>query len=243
MEPYPFCPIWSRNWPPLETAVETGGSRFIFNHGSRSRRREVSLVFNVTSGITGMMDVLNVLAEYGVKSTFFINGDSIRKYPQAVKALSERDHELGSLFYTVIDMTDRKYNVDKDFIMRGLARNEDEFFRATGKELLPLWHAPWYFVNTNIVEASEEMNYTYVGRDVETLDWVNREDDFLYYSADDIINRIKEYIEPGSIIPLTIGSSSERDDYVFQKLELLLNGLIKDGFDVVPVGLLMEHSK
>ena len=215
----------------------------LFNNGSRSRRREISLVFNLTTGITGMMDVLNVLAEYGIKSTFFINGDCIRKYPRAVKALSDTEHELGSLFYTVINMTDRKYNIDKDFIIRGLARNEDEFFRATGHEILPLWHAPWYFVNSEIVAASEEMNYTYIGRDVETLDWVDRDDDFLYYSADEIIGRIREEIEPGSIIPLTIGSAADRDDYVFQKLELLLNGLIKEGYEIVPVGLLMEHSK
>ncbi|MDC7221416.1 MAG: polysaccharide deacetylase family protein [Spirochaetales bacterium] len=220
-----------------------GSSSSIFNHGSRIKRKEVSLVFNVNSGITGLMDVLNVLAEYGIEATFFINGDSIRKYPRAIKALSGTDHEMGSLFYTQLDMTDRKYNIDKDFIIRGLARNEDEYFRATGKEILPLWHAPWYFVNTDIVEASEEMNYTYIGRDVETLDWVDRNDDFLYYGADDIINRIGEQIEPGSIIPITIGSSADREDYLFQKLELLLNGLIKEGYQIVPVGLMMEHNK
>jgi peptidoglycan/xylan/chitin deacetylase (PgdA/CDA1 family)/Tol biopolymer transport system component len=227
----------------LDRYAESSTESVFFNNGSRTRRREVSLVFNINSEITGLMDVLNVLAEYGIKATFFINGDSIRKYPQAIKALAETGNELGSLFYTVLDMTDRKYNIDKDFIMRGLARNEDEFFRATGKDLLPLWHAPWYFVNTNIVEASEEMNYTYVGRDIETLDWVDRDDDFLYYDSDEIINRIGEQIEPGSIIPLTIGSESDRGDYVFQNLELLLNGLIKEGYQIVPVGILMENDK
>ena len=228
---------------PLDSGDSGNDPSLIFNNGSRSRRREVSLVFNVTNNITGMMDILNVLAEYNIKTTFFVNGDSIRKYPQAIKALGDSGHELGSLFYTVINMTDRKYNIDKDFIIRGLARNEDEFFRATGRELLPLWHAPWYFVNSEIVAASEEMNYTYVGRDVETLDWVNRDDEFLYYGADEIIGKIREQIQPGSIIPLSVGSEADRGDYVFQKLELLLNGLIKEGYEVVPVGLLMEHSK
>jgi peptidoglycan/xylan/chitin deacetylase (PgdA/CDA1 family) len=227
----------------IPAADQSGESSVFFNNGERTGRREVSLVFNISSGTAGMMDVLNDLAEYGIRATFFVNGDCIRKYPNAVRALALAGHELGSLFYTVMDMTDRRYNIDKDFIMRGLARNEDDFFRATGKELLPLWHAPWYFVNSEIVAASEEMNYTYIGRDLETLDWVDRGDDFLYYGADEIIRGIQEQVKPGSIIPVTIGSEFDREDYVFKKLELLLNGLIKDGYEIVPVGLLMEHAK
>jgi peptidoglycan/xylan/chitin deacetylase (PgdA/CDA1 family) len=215
----------------------------IFNHGSRIRRRELSLVFNITDSITDLTDILNVLAEYNIRATFFVNGNVIRKYPQAIKMLSQTNHEVGSLFYTVIDMTDRQYNIDKEFIKRGLARNEDDYFRATGEELLPIWHAPWYFVDSQIVEASEEMNYTYIGRDFDTLDWIGIDDELLYHESSYLMKKIMEEKKPGSILTFSVGTITDREDYLFQKLEILINGLIKEGYRLVTVGELRENEK
>lgn len=226
--------------PPMLTATERKTS--IFNHGSRMKGREVALVFNLTTSITEFTDILRVLSDYRVRATFFVNGDVIRKYPDAMRTLSRTNHEIGSLFYTVMDMTNRQYNIDKEFIKRGLARNEDDYFRATGKELLPIWHSPWYFVDSRIMEASREMNYIYVGRDIETLDWVGKDDDLLYYDTDEIIASMKEKVQPGSIIPFSLGTSVERDEYLFQRLDVILNGLIRDGFEIVTIGELIEND-
>ena len=34
-----------------------------------------------------------------------------------------------------------------------------------------------------------------------------------------------------------------RDDYLFQKLDLIINELIRRGFQIVPVSTLMEHAR
>lgn len=219
-----------------------------FDHGSRIRRREISLVFNVIDSVEGLPAILSALADYGLRCTFFVNGEAIRNYPDAIREISRSGHEIGSLFSTYFDMTDARFRLDKEFIKRGLAQNEDQYFTATGKELSLLWHAPYYFVNSDIVQASREMNYVYVGRDVDPLDWVTWEMSLttrdIYFPASKLVEKVVEKKKPGSIVPVLVGRpDGNRDDYFFHKLDLLIDALIKEGYDIVPVSVLIEHAE
>ena len=42
-------------------------------------------------------------------------------------------------------MSDPGYQIDKTFLKKGLARNEDDYFIATGHEMAQLWHTPYYY--------------------------------------------------------------------------------------------------
>jgi len=229
-----------------------------FSHGSRIRRREVALVFNAINSVEGLTRVLRVLKEYGVRATFFVNGDFIRQHPGAVKEIAESGQEVGSLFFTYFNMTDSRFQLTGDFVKQGLARNEDDYYQATGKELSLLWHAPYYFVSPNMIAAAQQMNYSYVGRDVDTLDWVPKYDDNglsgLYHPAAEIVDRVISEKRPGSIISLSIGTAQDnfaaagitvgaRDDYLFEKLDVLLNALIERGYTAVTVSTLQDDAK
>jgi len=219
-----------------------------FDHGSRIRRREISLVFNVVDSVEGLPAILSALREYNLRCTFFVNGEAIRSYPDALREIAESGHEVGSLFSMYFDMTDSRFRLNKDFIKRGMAQNEDEYFEATAKELSLLWHAPYYFVNSDILQASREMNYVYVGRDVDPLDWVTREMSIttrdIYFPSAVLVERVVEAKKPGSIVSVMVGRpSGERRDYFFHKLDLLIDALVKRGYEIVPVSVLIEHAE
>lgn len=224
-----------------------------FAHGSRIRRREVSIVFNAIDSVAGLTDILNTLNEYDIRATFFLNGDFIRRHPGAVSEIADSGHEVGSLFFTYFDMSNARFRINADFVKQGLARNEDEYFNVTGRELSLMWHAPYYFVGPEIISASREMNYAYIGRDVDALDWVPMRDDTglsrLYASTADIIENIVEQKQPGSIIAMTVGRPGDdrpdggRNDYLFQRLDLVLNTIIERGYEIVPVSTLMDHAQ
>ncbi len=220
----------------------------VFRHGSRIRVREVGLTFDAVDSAEGLTEVLHVLADYGVRATFFINGEFLRRNPGAAKEIAESGHEIGSLFYAWFDMTDSRYQVDRDFIRKGLARNEDDYFNVSGRELSLLWHTPYYFVNDTMINAAQEMNYRFVGRDLDPLDWVTLQDrgrgSALYLPSARIVERVMKEKKPGSIIPMRIGTpEGGREDYLFQKLELLLNALIAEGYRAVPVSTLMDRVR
>ncbi len=92
-----------------------------FTHGSRTRGRYISLVFNAVRDDSGLTEVLNLLSDYGIKATFFVSGDFIKRHPGAVTEIADSGHETGSLFYYYFDLTDARYGVDSDFIIKGLA--------------------------------------------------------------------------------------------------------------------------
>jgi peptidoglycan/xylan/chitin deacetylase (PgdA/CDA1 family) len=219
-----------------------------FTHGSRIRRREVSIVFNAVDSAEGLTGILNTLSAYRIRTTFFVNGEFIRRYPDAVREIAESGHEVGSLFSTYFNMTDSRFGVDREFVKQGLARNEDDYFATTGRELSLLWHAPYYFVSSDIIAAAAEMNYTYVGRDLDSYDWVLASDfnkaRGIYFPAAQLVDRIISQKKPGSIIPIQVGMvGGPRDDYLFQKLDLIINQLILLGYQIVPVSTLMEHAR
>lgn len=217
-----------------------------FTHGSRIRRREVALVFNAVGSVEGLTTILNTLREYHLKCTFFINGEFMRRNPGAVKELATSGQQVGSLFFAYFDMTDSRYKIDPSFVRQGLARTEDDYYALTGKELSLLWHAPHYTADSMIIDAARKMNYTYVGRDVQPLDWVTKSDGLrgsgLYLSAADIIDRIMKQKEPGSIIPIRIGKL-DRSSFLWNRLDVLINDLISLGYSIVPVTTLMQHAR
>lgn len=220
----------------------------IFDHGSRIRRREAALVLNAYDGAEGLVGVLDTLREYGIRATFFVNGEFVRRNPGAARLIAESGHEVGNMFFSSFDATDARYRADAEFVQRGLARTEDEYFAATGAELSLLWHAPHYATNSTLLEAAAGMNYSYVGRDIDPLDWVGRYQGSmtagLYASAHDIVERVVAAAKPGSIIPIRIGiPEGGREDYLYNELPLIINALLSEGFEIVPVSTLIEHAE
>jgi peptidoglycan/xylan/chitin deacetylase (PgdA/CDA1 family) len=218
-----------------------------FDHGSRIRRRELAIVFDAIGSTEGLAGVLNTLKDYGVTATFFVNGDFVRQSPGAARLLSASGNEIGSMFFTAIDTTDIRFKIDSDYIRRGLARAEDEWFSATGKELTLLWHTPYYTVSSDIIAAGASMNYSFVGRDVDPLDWVTKADSArlpgAYLDAHRIVEKVVAEAKPGSIIPIRLGiADGGRDDYLFRELALLIDDLIGAGYKIVPVSTLIEHA-
>ena len=219
-----------------------------FTHGNRNGRRELALTFDLVEDAEGLPFVLDTLSRFGVRATFFLNGEFIRRHPAAAKEIAAAGHETASLFFAPIDLTDSRYRIDADFIRRGLARNEDEFFNATGAELALLWHAPYYAASQAIVVSGNSVGYRYIGRDIDPLDWFTRNEarknPGLYRSAAEIVDSIMESKRTASIIPIRLGIlPGGRDDYLFGKLDVLMDALMRASYDVVPVSALVDHAR
>lgn len=232
----------------MDTSGTASASSDIFTNGSRTGFRQVALVFDAMDSLDGLPEILHVLDQYKVRSTFFINGEFIRQHPAAVNEIVKAGHQCASLFFTTWDLTGTKYRIDEDFIVRGLSRNEDDFYSATGQELTLLWHAPYYVASPLIINAGKKAGYRYISSDVSVLDWVtveqNRLMPDLYRSSARLIEDIIEAKKPGSIIPVRVGKvQGERSDYLYEKIDLLINALTEAGYDVVTVDTLIKNAR
>lgn len=217
----------------------------VFSNGSRTGLRQVALVFDALDDIDGLPEILHVLARYRVRATFFVNGEFIRRNPAAVNEIVKAGHQTASLFYTTWDLSGTQYRIDEDFIVRGLARNEDDFYNATGQELTLLWHAPYYVTSPTILSAGAKAGYRYVAGDVSVPDWATAEQERMmpgiYRGAAALVEDIMRDVKPGSIVPVRIGRpTGTRSDYLHDKIETLVNALIEDGYGIVTVDTLIQ---
>ena len=207
--------------------------------------KKVALVFDAVDNADGLSRILSVLREYGVQGTFFINGEFVRRYPNEAKLIIASGYECGSLFFTSADLTEKGFIVDEEFIRRGLARNEDEFFTATGSELSLIWHAPLYHATKLIKKAGNDAGYRYADAGGFCFDTVTLEDSASgkskYMSAGDIIETVTSYLSDGSLVPVSVGiSRGTRSDYLYEKLDLLISALLDSGCDIVSARSLLN---
>jgi len=92
------------------------------------------------------------------------------------------------------------------------------------------------------------MGYTYVGRDVDPLDWVATTEANaargISFPAADLVEKLLAGIRPGSIIPFQLGLvAGGREDYLFHRLDLVVSELARRGYTVVPVSTLIERAR
>ncbi len=204
---------------------------------------KIILAVDALDDASGLSSILYVLKKYKVPATFFINGEFIRRYPKETVQIAKSGCECGSMFFTALDLTSKDFVVDEDFVRRGLARNEDEFFQVTGKELSLLWHAPFYKATAEVKKAGENCGYAYVEAGRFSLDSITLEEAARgkpgYLSAMELVSFYAQNLQKGTVIPISTGSSSgTRSDWLYEKLDLLISLLLSDGYEFVTFGQL-----
>ena len=225
--------------------------QFLADHRTNSiystgRQRQIALCFDLYDDDTGLPQVLAALSRFNIRATFFLNGDFIRRNPQAAAAIVRAGHETASLFYAPIDISDTRYRITQDFIIQGLARNEDEFFQATGSELSVLWHPPLYRSSALASTAAAAAGYITVARSIDPGDWLSREDalrlNIRQTPPAEIVEQILGRSESGAVVPVRLGLlPGGRDEYLYQRIEVLLDALIRSGCEVVPVSSVVRR--
>lgn len=215
--------------------LSSGETQDIFqNISPGSGGKKVSVVIDALDSCGGLLKVLSTLEKFGVKATFFINGEFIRRYPLETRLIAASGHECANMFFTATDLTNLgPFVIDDDFIKRGLSRTEDEFFFATGKEMSLKWHAPFYKASAKMKAAAKKIGYSYseAGR---FLPEPKTHDDFLksraHLGTNEIIFRYEHGLSDGGVIYLRLGDNSLRDDSLCEKLDILISSLLEKGF-------------
>lgn len=205
-------------------------------------RKKIALSFDAYDNADGIAKIIYELDTYNVSGTFFLNGEFIRRYPNECNLLANSKNDCASMFFTTAALISGDYIMDEDFIRRGLARNEDEFFQCTGRELSLLWHAPYYKKIERAIQVGKDAGYTYVDAMNSCLDTVTLEDAVRgkaeYLSPEKIIEIYMRNVRAGkgNILSVTAGISyGERESYLYETLDLLLSALLDEGYDVIMV--------
>jgi polysaccharide deacetylase family protein (PEP-CTERM system associated) len=101
-------------------------------------------------------ELLDILAEANVKSTFFVLGWVARRYPNLVRRIVDDEHEVASHS----DVHRQLYSLSREELVADLARARTTLEQLTGN---PVWglRAPVFSINDHVLDCIAEAGYWY----------------------------------------------------------------------------------
>ena len=124
----------------------------------------VSLTFDAAWGNEDTQTLIDILAKYDVKATFFVVGFWADKFPESVKALADAGHEV----MTHSDDHAHFSRLSREQIIENLNAGCDRIEAVTGVRPT-LFRAPYGEYNDTVVQTAQELGLTTIQWDVEAL--------------------------------------------------------------------------
>lgn len=155
--------------------------------------------------------ILDTLARYNIKATFFMVGDNAHKYPELLERVKAEGHQVGNHTYNHLGNVRQRLGT---YVKNTKMANEllhTHLFRPPHG-----WMRPAAYIWLKRM-------YTIVMWDVVTRDYSN------ILTAEDVVNNVKRYTRNGSII--TFHDSLKSIDKLKTALPESLEWLISQGYE------------
>lgn len=199
-------------------------------------RRQAALTFEVSKGIDGVKEILWILEENQVKASFFVDETWTQAYPQEVREMAGKGHDLGCLERQGTSAgisSDQNEPVSKvSLLQQELTEARQCIFQITGQEIDLFRPVSGAFDDDKIITACG-MGYYPVLWDVDSEDWKD-------YGAAQIVTQVMENpeLKDGSIVRFHCGAR-----YTPEALAEIITGFKEQGYDLVPLSEMVIREK
>ena len=181
-----------------------------------------AISFDAAWGNEDTQTLIDILEKFHVKTTFFVVGDWVEKYPESVKALHNAGHEVMSHS----NHHDHYNSLSADQIVADVTASNERISAVTG--VTPtLIRCPYGEYDDHVIAAIRSMGMEPIQWDVDSLDWKD-------YDADTICQRVTSRVRQGSIVLFHNAAL-----HTPEALPAILTCLINDGYTVVPISQLI----
>ncbi|MBR6375918.1 MAG: polysaccharide deacetylase family protein [Alloprevotella sp.] len=155
--------------------------------------------------------VLDVLDRYGVKATFFMVGDNVRKYPEIFEMVKSRGHRIGNHTYNHIGS-----------LRHGIHSYMLNVEHANAYIHSDLFRPPHGWMKMGVYVALRR-RYRIVMWDLVTRDYSKR------LNSKQVLINVRRYARPGSII--TFHDSLKSHDKILYALPRAIEWLQSQGYE------------
>ena len=193
----------------------------------KTDKPQVAISFDAAWGNEDTGKLLKILDQYNVKTTFFMTGGWVEKYPEDVKKIYQAGHDLGNHSEHHKHMSELTYNETNDEIIQVTKKVE----KLTG-EKMQLFRPPYGDYDNQLIYQLKECGYYPIQWSVDSLDWKN-------YGVDSIVDTILNHkaLKNGAIILMHNGGK-----YTAKALPKVIEGLQKKGYEIVPISQLIYRD-
>ena len=181
--------------------------------------RKCAITFDCAWGADDIPDILDTLDKYKAKGTFFIVGLWSQKYPDTVKLISDRGHEIANHGYSHAHMA----QIPEEKIKEEILLCTDILEKITGVKI-SLFRPPYGEYNSTTIKVAKNLQYQTIQWDVDSLDWKKS------MTKEDIFKRVTQKTSNGSIILF-----HNDTPHTAKLLPEIIANLTNEGFAFLPI--------
>ena len=183
---------------------------------------KIAISFDAAWGGDKTEKILDILDEFGVKTTFFMVDIWTQRFPDLVKEIAARGHEIGNHSATHPKMS----TLSREKIRQELDTMADNVQAITGVRPT-LFRPPYGDYNNDVVLVARAAGYEPIQCSVDSLDWKNK-------GVQPLIDRATKNVKSGDIVLFHNDSK-----YILDALPTILKSYREQGFTVVPISELL----
>lgn len=187
-----------------------------------TEEKKVALTFDAAWGDDFTLGILDILDKYEVKGTFFLVGFWVDKYPDHVKEIYKRGHDVGNHSSNHPYMT----KLSDEEALKELEMTSEKIEKLIG--IKPnLFRPPFGDYDDRIVRLCMENGYYIIQWDVDSLDWKE-------LGVQPVVDRVTRNVQNGSIVLFHNNAK-----YILEYLPIIIERLQQEGYELVPLSELI----
>ena len=189
---------------------------------------QVNLSFDVEGDPELLYQILDTLDEYGVRTTFFMQGEWVQQYPEATQRIAERGHELGNHSWTHGDFK----AMPAEEVTKELMDTEALVKELTGQTTKPYFRPPMGSRSKTSLKTAYDLGWTTIIWTYGSEDW--RDGATVQSMYDNVVGNAA----PGALYYMHTSRQIAVD-----ALPLLLKGFQDAGYKLVTAGEILTPTE
>ncbi len=187
--------------PKFDETVEisTANTKLLPIYSVETEEKKISLTINCAWNADDIDKILDTLSKYNVQVTFFMVGDWVDRFPEAVKKIASNGHEIGNHSNTHPHVN----NLSLEKNAEQIKTCADKIEKLTGKRST-LYRGPYGEYNDVVIKAAENENHKVIQWSLDTLDYKG-------LTAEEMWSRLKDKLTNGSVVLMHNGTTHTAD--------------------------------
>ena len=187
--------------------------------------KKIAISFDACWGASYTPDILKILRDHDLKTTFFLTGFWVEKYPEIVQEIAEEGHEIGNHTYSHPHLN----TLSEEQIGEELEKVNKMIFELTGQKP-NLFRPPFGEYSNKVISVAEKAGYCPIQWSIDSLDWKE-------LGKEPMVERVTANLHPGAIV---LFHNNAR--YTVEALPEIIAYVEEKGYTIVPISKLLYQD-
>ncbi|HZJ57711.1 MAG TPA: polysaccharide deacetylase family protein [Clostridia bacterium] len=202
----------------------------IIRNSSNDELKQVAITFDDGPDDYFTPQVLDILKEYDIRSTFFILGSVAQNNRDILKRIDDEGHVVASHGWGHKNFT----KLSKNKAIQELKRTNELIEEVTGKSNT-LFRLPYGAFNKKVLKTVADEGFHNIYWSIDPRDWSG-------ISPNRILNDVKKNLKPGAIILLHSSGSEKSIPNSIKALPKIIEYIQGQGYDIVTIPELLRDT-